>query len=191
MKIRGITVRVPPLLFAVTVFFAAMCAMMYGSSKDAAYIYIGAPLCVILLCMPLAMNYITEKQLLNQMPGMKARAKFTRARQISPAMLGTPVVVEGKILKVSGILMGKPMYLVADSTGQIVVKRFAHPEPMVGVGATVEIIGTVARKITNADVVYVNAVSIRPIKQVHADTPEKPEDKSSVPDEKIHIKKLH
>ncbi len=58
-------------------------------------------------------------------------------------------------------------------------------------GVTVEIIGTDARKVTNADIVYENAVTTRPNKQVRADTHEKHEDKSSVPDEKIHIKKLH
>ncbi|MDV0441476.1 hypothetical protein [Methanorbis furvi] len=191
MKIRGITVRVPPLLFAVTVFFAAMCAMMYGSSKDAAYIYIGVPLCIILICMPLAMNYMTEKQLQNQLLGLKTRAKFTRARQISPAMLGTPVVVEGKILKVSGILMGKPVYLISDPTGQMIVRRFAHPDPLVGVGAVVEIVGTIARKITDANAVYVNAVSIRPIKQLRTDSAETSQEKSSASEEKTHIKKLH
>ncbi|WP_338095469.1 hypothetical protein [Methanorbis rubei] len=190
MKIRGITVRVPPLLFAVTVFFAAMCAMMYGSTKDWAYIYVGAPLCVLLICMPLAMNYLTEKQVLEQLPGLKARAKFTRARQISPAMLGTPVIVEGKILKVSGILMGKPVYLISDPTGQIIVRRFAHPDPLVGVGAVVEIIGTIARKISDANAIYVNAVSIRPIKQLRADSAETTQ-VSTESQEKIHIKKLH
>ena len=161
MRIRGITVRVPPLLFAVTVFFAAVCAMMFGSTKDLAYLYFGAPLCVVLICVPLAMNYLTEKQLAEQLPAMRVRAKFSRARQISPAMVGTPVIVEGKILKVTGLLMGKPAYLLSDSTGQIVVRRFALPDPLVGVGAAVEVVGTVARKITNGDAVYVNAVSMR------------------------------
>ena len=164
MRIRGITVRVPPLLFAVTVFFAAVCAMMFGSTKDLAYLYFGAPLCVVLICVPLAMNYLTEKQLAEQLPAMRVRAKFSRARQISPAMVGTPVIVEGKILKVTGLLMGKPAYLLSDSTGQIVVRRFALPDPLVGVGAAVEVVGTVARKITNGDAVYVNAVSIKPMR---------------------------
>ena len=87
MRIRGITVRVPPLLFAVTVFFAAVCAMMFGSTKDLAYLYFGAPLCVVLICVPLAMNYMTEKQLAEQLPAMRVRAKFSRARQIARSLL--------------------------------------------------------------------------------------------------------
>lgn len=191
MRIRGITVRVPPLLFAVTVFFAAVCAMMFGSTKDLAYLYFGAPLCVVLICVPLAMNYLTEKQLAEQLPAMRVRAKFSRARQISPAMVGTPVIVEGKILKVTGLLMGKPAYLLADSTGQIVVRRFALPDPLVGVGAAVEVVGTVARKITNGDAVYVNAVSIKPIRKFREEGSKESGEKSSAGDEKIHIKRLH
>ena len=188
MRIRGITVRVPPLLFAVTVFFAAVCAMMFGSTKDLAYLYFGAPLCVVLICVPLAMNYLTEKQLAEQLPAMRVRAKFSRARQISPAMVGTPVIVEGKILKVTGLLMGKPAYLLADSTGQIVVRRFALPDPLVGVGAAVEVVGTVARKITNGDAV---AVSIKPIRKFREEGSKESGEKPSAGDEKIHIKRLH
>ena len=188
MRIRGITVRVPPLLFAVTVFFAAVCAMMFGSTKDLAYLYFGAPLCVVLICVPLAMNYLTEKQLAEQLPAMRVRAKFSRARQISPAMVGTPVIVEGKILKVTGLLMGKPAYLLSDSTGQIVVRRFALPDPLVGV---VEVVGTVARKITNGDAVYVNAVSIKPIRKFREEGSKESGEKPSAGDEKIHIKRLH
>lgn len=191
MRIRGITVRVPPLLFAVTVFFAAVCAMMFGSTKDLAYLYFGAPLCVVLICVPLAMNYLTEKQLAEQLPAMRVRAKFSRARQISPAMVGTPVIVEGKILKVTGLLMGKPAYLLSDPTGQVTVRRFALPDPLVGVGAAVEVVGTVARKITNGDAVYVNAVSIKPIKKFREDGSKESGEKPSAGDEKIHIKRLH
>lgn len=186
MNIGGITVRVPPLLFAVTVFFAATCAMMYGSSKDLTYLYFGAPLCIILLCVPLAMTYLTEKQMKNQLPTLRARAKFIRARQISPAMVGTPVILEGKILKVMGLAMGKPVYLLSDPTGQIIVRRLALPEPLVGVGAIVEVVGTVARKLTNADSVYVHAFSIQPVRKLRTDAEPIPQ----TPEEKIHIKKL-
>ena len=57
--------------------------------------------------------------------------------------------------------MRKPAYLLSDATGQIVVRRFALPDPLVGAGAAVAVVGTVARRITNGDVVYVNAVSIK------------------------------
>lgn len=191
MRIRGITVRVPPLLFAITVFFAAVCAMMYGSTNDLSYLYVGAPLCVVLIGVPLAMNYLTEKQFAHQLPALRTRAKFSRARQISPAMTGTPVILEGKILKVTGLLLAKPAYLIADPTGQIVVRRFALPDPLVGVGATVEVVGTVARKITNGDAVYVNAISIQAIRQLRADAPAESRTKQDAPEEKIHIKKIH
>ena len=95
-------------------------------------------------------------------------------------MVGTPVIVEGKILKVTGLLMGKPAYLLSDSTGQIVVRRFALPDPLVGVGAAVEVVGTVAR-----------TVSIKPIRKFREDGSKESGEKPSAGDEKIHIKRLH
>lgn len=189
MKIRGVTVRIPPMLLGVTVLFAAMCAMLFGATKDVMYVYLAVPLCVILITVPLYTTYMSEKQLLEQEKSYRARAKFLRAKQVTPALAGSTVILEGKILKVSGVLMGKPAYLLMDATGQVVVKRFAFPEPLIGVGAQVEVLGTVAKKLTSGDVVFINAITIRPVKQLRGDeeavgeTPKEPE--------KIRVKKYH
>ncbi len=188
MRIRGISVRVPPLLFAVTVFFAAMCAMMYGSSQNPMYVYLAVPLCIILIGVPLGMNYLTEKQILEQIPAMKTRAKFVRARQVSSAMTGVPVILEGKVLKVTGLLMNKPSYLLMDGTGQIVIRRFALPDPLIGVGAQVEVLGTVMHKLTNSDAVYVSAVTIRPIRHLRSE--EEKAEEEAPKKETVRIKKL-
>jgi hypothetical protein len=165
MKIRGITVRLPPVLSAVTVFFAAMCAMLFGATSDSVYVYFAIPLCCILIAVPLFTAYLSEKQLLQDIPSYRAKAKSVRAGQISPAMLGTTVLFEGKILRVTGMLTGKPSYLLADATGQAVAKRFAFPDPLVGTGAQVEVLGTVVRKMTNADAIYINVITIRAVRK--------------------------
>lgn len=189
MKIHGITLRLPPVLFAITVFFAAVCAMMYGSTNDVTYVLLAIPLCIILICVPLFTTYMSEKQLLEQEPTFRAKAKFSRARQISSSMVGDMVIVEGKILKVTGVLMGKPAYLLKDQTGEIVVKRFAFPETLVGVGAQVEVLGTVSRKLIGSDVIYINAAFIRPVKTFRQDEPVK---ETAVPSkEHTKIKKYH
>ncbi|HJJ42881.1 MAG TPA: hypothetical protein O0X69_01230 [Methanocorpusculum sp.] len=186
MKIKGITVRPPPILLAATVFFAVMCAMTYGSTKDLIYIYLGLPLCVLLIGLPLWISYTNEKQILRDAPKYHSQAKLIRARQLSPAMRGNIVLVEGKVLKVTGLMMNKPSYLIQDTTGQVVVKRFALPDPLVGVGADVEILGRVFSKVTNADSLYINALTIKPIstfREVSEDLQPEPE--------KIRIKKLN
>ena len=52
-------------------------------------------------------------------------------------MRGSIVIIEGKVLKITGLMMNKPSYLIQDPTGQVVAKRFALPDPLVGVGACV------------------------------------------------------
>jgi hypothetical protein len=101
-------------------------------------------------------------------------------------MKGNIVIVEGKILKVTGLMMSKPAYLIQDPTGQVVVKRFALPDPLVGVGANVEVLGRVYSKMTNAGSLYINAMTIKPIstfREVEEEVKPEPE--------KIRIKKLN
>lgn len=188
MKIKGITLRLPPLLLAATVFFAAVCAMSFGQTKDMIYIYIGIPLCIILIGVPLFLTYLNEKQAAADASGLRRMAKLVRARQVTPAMKGTPVILEGKILKVTGLFMNKPAYLIQDGTGTIVVRRFALPDPLVGIGANVEILGRVFGKLTDGRSVYINAATIRPIAKLR---PDETEAEAPREQEKIHIKKIH
>lgn len=188
MKIKGITVRLPPILVALIVLFASVCAMSYGAEKNILYIAIGVPLCAILIIFPLFASYTNEKNALKQEPLIRNRAKYERARQITPAMRGNAVIVEGKIVRLGGLMMNKPTYIIDDGSGQIAVKRFALPDPLVGVGANVEVVGTVYAKMTNAAVPYINAVTVKPISRER--TIEK-EETAAAEAEKIHIKKYN
>jgi hypothetical protein len=67
-----------------------------------------------------------------------------------------------------------------------VVKRFALPDPLVGVGANVEVLGRVFGKATNAQSLYINALTIKPVTALR-DT----QDEAQVDPEKIRIKKLN
>ncbi|MCK9313468.1 MAG: hypothetical protein M0P20_05400 [Methanocorpusculum sp.] len=186
MKIKGITIRIPPILLAATVFFAAMCAMTFGSSKDPIYLYIGLPLCAVLIGFPLWISYTSEKQILRDAPKFHAHAKLIRARQLSPTMKGNIVIIEGKVLKVTGLMMNKPTYLIEDPTGQVVAKRFALPDPLIGVGANVEVLGRVVGKAVSPSTLYINTLTIKPIAAFRDVQEEgKPEP------EKIRIKKLN
>lgn len=186
MKIKGITVRLPPILLALVVLFASVCAMSYGAEKNIMYIAIGLPLCAILIIFPLFAAYTNEKNALKQEPLIRSSAKYERARQITPNMRGTQVIVEGKIVKVGGLMMNKPVYIIDDGSGQIAVKRFALPEPLVGVGAEVEVLGTVFAKMTNASTAYINAVTVKPISRERVI-----EKQETAETEKIHIKKYN
>lgn len=183
MKIKGITVRVPPALLGVIVLFAALCAFCLGSTKNPLYLYLGIPLIILLIVMPILLTYSSEKQVLRNIDSARSVAKYVRARQVTAAMRGTTVILEGKIVKVSGLYMNKPVYIVQDATGIIVVKRFALPDPLVGPGAVVEVLGRVFGRAKGS--VFINALTIKPIRKIRetvdAEEPAEPE-------QQIHIK---
>jgi len=190
MKVKGIILRLPPVFLFLVVLFAAICALSFGASKDFIYIYIGVPVVIIMILFPLFLAYFNEKQVKLREPTARAAAKFVRARQVTAAMGGMAVIVEGKIVKVSGIYLNRPVYLIQDNTGYIVVKRFAMPQRLVGVGAVVEVVGYVYGKMANRQSVYINALTITPIRKLREDEPveETPEKTQNESKEKIHIK---
>ncbi len=183
MKIKGITLRIPPFLLGVIVIFAAICAVCLGGTHDPMYIYLGVPMIIYLIVLPLVLAYSCEKQVLRNIDIARSVAKYARARQITAAMRGSTVIIEGKILRVSGHAMNKPVYVIADGSGQIVVKRFALPDPLVGPGAHVEVLGRVFGR--NNGAVFINALTIKPISKYHetAEPEEAPAEK-----EPIHIR---
>lgn len=182
MKIKGITVRLPPLLLGLVILFATVCLLSYGTEKNIVYIAVGLPLCAVLIGFPLFAMYTNEKRAKSQEPAARAMAKYMRAKQITPSMRGTAVIIEGTVVKVSGLLMAKPVYVIDDGSAKIIVKRFALPDPLLGVGAPVEVLGTVFSKMTNASSVYINALTIKPVSDRRA---------ASEESETIRIKKFN
>ena len=183
MIIKGITVRYPPLLMGLIIFFAAICAFCLGSTHDPMYIYLGVPTVIVLIVLPIILTYSSEKQILNNTAAARSVAKFVRIRQITAGMRGNTVILEGKILKVSGLLMNKPAYLIEDPTGRIIVKRFALPARLVGVGANVEVLGRVFGK-ANGNV-FINAMTVTPISSLRKS---EESEESPAEQEPIHIK---
>ena len=181
MKIKGITVRIPPIILGVSVFFLSVCAFSFGAEGNPLYL-LGLPLCALIIIFPLYMGYRNEKIVLRDAPHFRKNANHVRARQITSSMKGMPVIFEGKIVKVGGLMMNKPTYIIDDGGWQIAVKRFALPDPLVGVGADVEVLGTVYSKVSDEKSVFVNCAEIKPVHKEHTEADES---------EKIHIKKYN
>ncbi|HJJ35690.1 MAG TPA: hypothetical protein O0X27_00790 [Methanocorpusculum sp.] len=184
MKIKGITLRIPPALLGVIVLFAAICAFCLGSTHNPLYLYLGIPMIIILIVLPLVLTYSSEKQVINNIDAARSVAKVVRARQVTAAMRGTTVILEGKILRVTGLYMNKPVYLIEDPTGTIVVKRFALPDPLVGPGAIVEVLGRVYGRAKGS--VFINALTVKPIRKIREVTDQ--ESAEPAAKEQIHIK---
>lgn len=181
MIVKGITLRTPPILLGVTILFAIVCAMSFAESNDWIYVWMGVPLCIILLGFPLILMYSNEKQVLKNKDAVRAAARRVKAHQVTSSMRGVPVIIEGEVVKISGINMNKPTYIIKDASGQIVVRRFALPARLFGVGAHVEVLGTVYGKVGNERSVFINALTIVPTAAPAAPAEE----------EKIHIKKYN
>ena len=179
MIIKGITVRIPPLLLGLTVLFAVVCAMSFAESGEWIYVWMGVPLCIVLLAFPLLLMYSNEKQVLKNKDAVRATAHRVKAHQISSSMRGVPVIFEGEVVKISGLQMNKPTYIIKDGSGQVAVRRFALPERLFGVGAHVEVLGTVYGKVGNERSVFINALTVTPTTAAPA----------AAEEEKIHIKK--
>ena len=101
MIIKGITVRIPPLLLGVTVLFAIVCAMSFAESNEWIYVWMGVPLCIILIFFPLLLMYSNEKQVLKNKDAVRAAAHRVKAHQVTSSMRGVPVILEGEVVKIS------------------------------------------------------------------------------------------
>lgn len=187
MKVKGIVLRYPPALLIIIVVFAFICALSFGSTKDLIYIYIGVPVVILMILLPLFLAYYNEKQVRAREPSVRAAATFLHARQVTANMGGKPVIVEGVIRKVSGVYLNRPAYLLQDKSGYVVVKRFSMPQRLVGVGAVVEVLGYVYGRMSNRQSVYVNALTITPIRKLRDEEPAE-ETTAKEPKEKVYIK---
>lgn len=120
----------------------------------------------MLLLIPMALNYMSQKQYASLVPMYEAEAKNARIREITLNRLGEPVRIKGVVERVYFQFLNRPQYLVADRTGEISVKMFTSPTENVQKGGdVVEVLGTVVKRyiMTGGDAV-INCVSIRKIK---------------------------
>lgn len=178
----------PPFLLGAILLFATLCAFCFGSTHNMMYVFLSVPMIIILIVLPLLLTYFTEKQIRKNIMPARCIANHMRIRQITAAMRGKTVIVEGKILKVSGQFMNKPTFIIEDSTGKIAVKRFVLPEILSKPGDTVEVLGRIYGKANG--IVFINALTIEPISDLHEIKED--EDKPLIhKKEPIHIKRYN
>jgi RecJ-like exonuclease len=126
----------------------------------------GIPTLVLLLLIPLGLNYMSQDQYVNLRPVYEQNAKQVRIRLINPSMIGDAVKVQGVVERVFFQFMNRPQYLVADRSGEISVKMFTSPQEKIKVGDVVEIMGMVMKRYVVGGDPVINCVSIRKIDKV-------------------------
>jgi RecJ-like exonuclease len=119
----------------------------------------------MLLLIPMALNYMSQKQYASLVPVYEVEAKNARIREINLNRLGEPVRIKGVVERVYFQFLNRPQYLVADRTGEISVKMFTSPTEDIHEGDLVEVLGTVVKRYILAGDAVINCVSIRKVKK--------------------------
>jgi RecJ-like exonuclease len=164
MKIGEINLRVSIVALAVVVIFSIFLAYTYFITRDIRLLIWGILTLVLLLAIPVGLNYMSQKEYADIRPQYEREARTVRIKLINLNMIGDPVRIEGIVEKVHFQFLNRPQYIVADRSGEISVKMYTQPEETIKVGDIVEVLGMVMKRyiISGGDAV-INGVSIRKI----------------------------
>lgn len=161
MKIGTINVRVS--IVVIAVFLTLTFLLLYTSAVtgDTHLLIWGIPTLVLLLIIPMALNYMSQSTYASMIPMYEDEAKSVKINTINEKMNGQPIRIEGVVERSYFEFLNRPQYLVADRTGEISVKMFTSPQEDVNKGDIVEVLGQVIRRYVAVGDPVVNAVSIR------------------------------
>lgn len=123
----------------------------------------GIPTLVMLLIIPLALNYMSQKEYAEIEPVYREKARNLRIRMINESMLGQVVRIEGVVEQVYFQFLNRPSYLVADRSGEISVKMFTNPSDTIKKGDIVEVLGSIIHRYVVTGDPVINCVSIKKI----------------------------
>ncbi|HNQ29436.1 MAG: hypothetical protein A4E36_02278 [Methanoregulaceae archaeon PtaB.Bin009] len=166
MKIGKIRLKISPIILVVGGFFAILLAIAYILGRDSTLLVWGIPTLILLMIMPLGLNYLSQKEYADVRPQYEREARSVRIKLINLNMVGEPVRIEGVVEKVRFQFLNRPQYIVADRSGEISVKMFTHPGVTIKVGDVVEVLGMVMKRYLAAGDAIVNGVSIKKIDKV-------------------------
>ena len=164
MKIRNTNVRISAVHLAVFVIFTIFLLLYAVLSGEYDILLWGIPTLVLLLIIPMALNYMSQNQYRELIPIYEKEAKKVGIKAINLAMLGEPVRLGGVVEKVRFKFLNRPQYIVADKSGEISVKMFTNPRVDVNEGDIVEVLGSVVKRYIVTGDAIINCVDIRRIK---------------------------
>jgi hypothetical protein len=166
MKIGNIEVKVSVIAIAVFVIFAILLfvASLSSPAVRSQLIWL-IPALIMLLLIPMALNYMSRSQYADIAPTYEAQAKTVRIKLINESMVGKPVRVEGVVERTSFKFLNRPQFVVADRSGAISVKMFTSTDEDIQINDIVEVIGQVIRRYVVTGDPVINCVLIRKIKK--------------------------
>ena len=162
MKMGNVEVKISFVVIAVFVFFVLLVAVASFYSPDVrSQLFWMIPALVLLLAMPVALNYMSRKEYADLEPIYEREARPVRIRMINEGMIGKIVKIEGVVESVRFQFLNRPQFMVADRSGEISVKMFTSPVEDIHKDDIVEVLGSVIRRYVVVGDPVVNCVSIR------------------------------
>ena len=163
MKIGNVEVRISIIAIAVFVLFTLIFIFTFLYTGDRSLMIWGIPTLFMLLIIPLALNYMSQKEYAELEPMYRSQAKTVRIVMINESMIGQIVRVEGVVERVYFQFLNRPQYLVADRSGEISVKMFTTPRYPIKKGDIVEVLGMIIHRYMMTGDAVINCVSIAKI----------------------------
>jgi hypothetical protein len=165
MKIGNVEVKISIIAIAVVVVFTLILIITVVYTGESRLLIWGIPTLVMLLIIPVALNYLSQRQYAELEPMYRSKAKHVRIVMINANMIGQVVRVEGVVERVHFQYLNRPQYLVADRSGEISVKMFTNPTETVKKGDIVEVLGMIINRYIMIGDPVINCVSIKKIKK--------------------------
>lgn len=166
MKIGKIDVKPSILTIAVFVVFALILLASAVYSADVrSNLFWMIPCLIMLLVIPVGLNYMSRSQYADLTPLYEDEAKTVRVKLVNENMIGKPVRIEGVVERVYFQFLNRPQYIIADRSGAISVKMFTTPEEEINVNDVVEVLGQVIRRYILTGEPVINCVAIRKLKK--------------------------
>jgi uncharacterized protein YdeI (BOF family) len=165
MKIKGTRVQVSIIHIAMFTIFALFLLLYVVVSGEYQTLLWGIPVLIMMVVIPLLLNYMSRQEYEQLIPSYEAEAKMTRISTIKPADIGKVVKLEGVVERVHFKSLNRPQYLIADKTGEISVKMFTSASEDIRKDDVVEVLGQVIKRYVVTGEPVVNAVSIKKIRK--------------------------
>jgi len=163
MRIGTIDVRISIIAIAVAVVFLILLLIAYLTSGQITLIVWGIPVVILLILIPMGLNYMSQYQYIGLIPEYERMARPVRVKMINESLLNQVVRLEGIVEKTYFQILNRPQFLVADRSGEISVKMFTSSQEPIKANDIVEVLGTVIRRYIFYGDLVINCVSIRKI----------------------------
>jgi len=169
MNIGSIRVKPSILHIGVFGFFTILTLFYVVITGDVHTLTFIIPTLILLLLIPMGLNYMSQSQYAGLIPIYEAEAREVKIRDINIGLIGKPIRFEALVEEVRFKFLNRPHFIVADRTGSIPVKMFTTPRQDIRKGDVVEVLGQVIRRYIAAGDPVVNGIDIRKI----SDSPDK------------------